>query len=353
MCVCLSVCNRVFVCVCMYLCVCVCVGTPNAMPDRTVCVCVCVCGYVCVFVCVCMCVSLCVHVFVSACACTCACPCAFVCVCVCVHVRVCVSVCAYLCVCVCVCACVCVCVFVCLCVSRTEGCGILVLFWQKCAALLRKMLDPFFYILTHKPFTSRRNPIFLQKSPVFPPKSRILLQKCPMYDPFADAYPQKGHAQGSFVEMPKMYALLLIYMALLRMHTLICLLRLPHPPAFVASDAIQGSFVKIESLYFYKRALFLMQGSFVASDATNAGGCGRRTKREERRELLAMLFAVAIGGNVRLFSGSAGRLCGKYRALWRIIFYLDATSVGDAERVGDGVRNGTAKCASMKICMWL
>jgi len=112
-----SVCVCVRVCDCVWLCVVV-----FAWLSVCVCLCVCVCVFMCMwglsiltvvtalsdgacFVCMCMCMCVCIYVCVYVFACV------FVCVCVCVCV--CVNVCV--CVCVCVCACCvrwCVCAFV-------------------------------------------------------------------------------------------------------------------------------------------------------------------------------------------------------------------------------------------------
>ena len=122
MCICICVCDGVYVCVCQHVCVCVLWG---ACVCGHVCVCVCVCwGCVCVCVCVCagmsVCGHVCVHVYVCVCVralgvCVLGCVCAGMCgvcagVCVCGHV--CVHVYGWMCVCdgVCVCVCVCMCV---------------------------------------------------------------------------------------------------------------------------------------------------------------------------------------------------------------------------------------------------
>ena len=107
LCVCVSVC--VFVCMCV---VCMCVLCVVCVCVLCVCVCV-LCVYVCVL-CVCVCVCLCV----------CVCVCVFVCVvCVCVCVVCVCVVCVYVCV-VCVC-CVCVlCVYVCVVCVCVLGCSL-------------------------------------------------------------------------------------------------------------------------------------------------------------------------------------------------------------------------------------
>src|SRR4029434_6618824 len=138
-CMCVCVCDKIFVCGCMrdkekyekamihepmLLCVCV------FIQDIYDCMCVCVCVSVCV-VCLCVCVSVCVcpdtgqHLLSGtkstflcrdACQCrVCACVCVSVCVCLCV------CVCVFVCVCVCACTCACACVGVFVFFGRGRG----------------------------------------------------------------------------------------------------------------------------------------------------------------------------------------------------------------------------------------
>jgi hypothetical protein len=109
-CMCLYVCLYVYLyvsmCVCMYVCKCMCM-----CMCLGVCVCMCVCMYMCICICVSMCICMCV------CVCVCMCMCFYTCARVCVSVYACACVCVSVCACVCICACTCVCscVFLCIC----------------------------------------------------------------------------------------------------------------------------------------------------------------------------------------------------------------------------------------------